>query len=1014
MRTISPPAGNGISSASAKGGSGGGIEVSKPTAEMNSTYTVSAKILANLVNAVGDVTVSTDSMPNESSYAQNGSGGAINIGNAEADITFTNTNTTTIGAGTTIASGGDFSMVADNAFNFTDDSTAQGGGFVSSAASTANIHINSTTNANIGSNAKITASSVDIEALISSSHANTTAEAQGGGLFGDVNANGNIDGTSTADVTIGGGGTVIDGIYGVTIKADQGDFNVSPSTDSSFFIGIGPTITHADNNTSLVENVDGLAGSTIIAGPPSESNPEALDVEANGGGGGSESHAIAWSTDVIIYQGASPWLIVDAGGNIVKAINVSVNGGNDTVGSSAVSGGDISVDPIANQGGSEAVFNSPGSSINLDGSTEPTFEFRDNFQQVLISNASPDTLTINEIDVIDRSLTTQPTVELDGTSIGLTFLLTQDFTPTLVDISNFGAGNIVLQGDPTSAAWKATDSLIENPIGETRILNTAGNIVSAGAWAIIRTNTLGNQFSPLLPGEFMHGIQATLGSIGSATAPVNVQLVQSAGFNEQLYADAGVNVDLSLTGLLRDPAVSSFTVHIDSIVTGGDASVLLQSSLQQTTVSGDLGGVLVTVPPNGQSGTFYQQFTYFNPDTNPNTPLDVGVFGTGATTIASTYDFRQRDNTLTPTTMAGVTAGGDIIITAANPKPTDPIINVYAITELSGSGGYIDVLTNGYITLMEDTGDLRAGLIKSTANNVTLYSPARIVDGLNDPAGADTNVTGVNITLTADNNNLGQSNSMSGTGGIGTPGDFLTIDVNVLRGTGTGLGVLNAFDNTTGLDPGHLYHADDRRPRGRYRHHQRRRLTCNGERLDRRRARWRRRPGRAGQCHRQHRRPVRAWRKHRRPERRQRSQGRFAQRRARDDRHRGHRQHRSDPGQRQRPGGPDRGADRQYPLHGAPERGSWRGPRSAEQLGLGAVPLEHSGGGLAPLDRRAAGLGDVARRRRRDHRPERADPGRRQYHNRWRLRPGERDVRRRLRQRSASYCWRHHHRGRDD
>ena len=360
----------------------------------------------------------------------------------------------------------------------------------------------------------------------------------------------------------------------------------------------------------------------------------------------------------------------------------------------------------------------------------------------------------------------------------------------------------MLQGDPTSAAWKATDSLIENPIGETRILNTGGNIVSAGTWAIIRTNTLGNQFATLLAGESFHGIQATLGSIGTAALPVEVELVQSAGFNEQLYADAGGNVDLSLTGLLRDPTVTNFTVHIDSIVAGGNADVLLQSSVKQTNVSGDLGGVLVTVPPNSKSGTFYDQFTYFNPESNPNTPLNAGVFGTGAATIASTYDFRQRDNTLTPTTMAGVTADGDISITAADPNPTDPIINVYAITELSGSADVINVLTNGSITLMEETGDLRAGVIKSTANDVTLYSPARIVDGLNDPAGVDTNVTGVNITLTAGDNNLGQSNSESGTGGIGTPEDFLTIEVNVLGGTGTGLGVLNAFDTAAASTQG--------------------------------------------------------------------------------------------------------------------------------------------------------------------------------------------------------------------
>src|SRR5262249_52807621 len=158
--------------------------------------------------------------------------------------------------------------------------------------------------------------------------------------------------------------------------------------------------------------------------------------------------------------------------------------------------------------------------------TEPTFEFRENFQQVLITNKSSKKLIINEIDVINRKLT-PPKVELDGSSIGLKFFITHDFTPTLVDIRNLGSGDILLMGDMSSAAWLATHSLIENPIGETRILNTGGNIFSAGSWAIIRTNTVENQFWPLLPGDTRHGFQAPQGSIGTAAQRVNVDIVQS-------------------------------------------------------------------------------------------------------------------------------------------------------------------------------------------------------------------------------------------------------------------------------------------------------------------------------------------------------------------------------------------------------------------------------------------------------------------------------------------------------
>src|SRR5262249_4036818 len=157
----------------------------------------------------------------------------------------------------------------------------------------------------------------------------------------------------------------------------------------------------------------------------------------------------------------------------------------------------------------------------------PTFEFRENFQQVDITNLSDQELIINEIDVINRNLT-PPQVSLEGLFAGLQFNIQHDFTPTLVDIKNLGSDDIVLGGNPNSTAFQNTNSLIENPIGDTRILNTGGNILSSGPWDIIRTNTMGNQFAPLHPGDELHGIQATSGSIGTTFNPIHIEIVQSA------------------------------------------------------------------------------------------------------------------------------------------------------------------------------------------------------------------------------------------------------------------------------------------------------------------------------------------------------------------------------------------------------------------------------------------------------------------------------------------------------
>ena len=75
--------------------------------------------------------------------------------------------------------------------------------------------------------------------------------------------------------------------------------------------------------------------------------------------------------------------------------------------------------------------------------------------------------------------------------------------------------------------------------------------------------------------------------------------------------------------------------------------------------------------------------------------------------------------------------------------------------------------TNGFITVTERAGDLRVGDIRSTASDVTLTSPARILDaergdGLLGSDPTPTDVTGVNITLTAGTGLV--------TGGIGLAG----------------------------------------------------------------------------------------------------------------------------------------------------------------------------------------------------------------------------------------------------
>src|SRR5262249_60468275 len=97
-----------------------------------------------------------------------------------------------------------------------------------------------------------------------------------------------------------------------------------------------------------------------------------------------------------------------------------------------------------------------------------------------------------------------------------------------------------------------------------------------------------------------HGIEATVGDIGSSTNPINVELVASPGRPEHLYAAAGANVFLNLTGLLRDDLAPGevFQVNTDFVTAGANANVVMQASMQESG-SGSAGGRLVPRPPRG-------------------------------------------------------------------------------------------------------------------------------------------------------------------------------------------------------------------------------------------------------------------------------------------------------------------------------------------------------------------------------------------------------------------------------
>ena len=252
------------------------------------------------------------------------------------------------------------------------------------------------------------------------------------------------------------------------------------------------------------------------------------------------------------------------------------------------------------------------------------------------------------------------------------------------------------------------------------------------------------------PGNLATGTHA-ITPAGGAALPITTGI--------RLVAQAGGDDFIDLRGRLRDPAAALGSTaslvnpepnvfDIDLIRAGvagsGSADVILQSAVAET-ATGTAGGVRVR--PRPSSGDDKTYFAQFRPDTaTAGAAIDVGYFGRseGALAIKATYHFLDPASGGAGLVAAG---SGSIVVTAKNAAPSALQVNVTGVTDIVGAGsGHVDVLTNGFVTLSEQAGDLRVGSITSTSNDVTLTAPASIVDALDDTA-AD--VTGVNITLRA-------------------------------------------------------------------------------------------------------------------------------------------------------------------------------------------------------------------------------------------------------------------------
>ena len=368
LRQLNPPPGDGLTSADAEGGGGGLGSFNEPEATVNNNPTTKAYDAATSINAGGNVNITARTEVKDSATAQNGSGGLIAASDVESTINISSNSYAFVGkdigastitgdsaaiqvdgTGRSITAARNVQIASSSFQNTYNKAKSSSGGLGDGSHAEADTTVTDNSAAVVGANASVTGLTVRVNTDSSATHygrAVDTVIAFAGfaDAFENYTVHSNdtalLDGTSASH-------TVVTGFDGVDVRAWHHDETRNTDNSDATCICIGPSNGGNSPNINLHNTAAGHQGVVITASPrlifgvnerdhsldsPLVSNSDAnlaLYVEAQDESNvvdNHPSHAIHWYSDVIIYSGPSPILVIASNGTVQQAVNISANG----------------------------------------------------------------------------------------------------------------------------------------------------------------------------------------------------------------------------------------------------------------------------------------------------------------------------------------------------------------------------------------------------------------------------------------------------------------------------------------------------------------------------------------------------------------------------------------------------------------------------------------------------------------------------------------------------------------